>query len=230
MPQQLLDGAVCVARCQIPLVQHLAPPGKTWFVPHGVDVDYFTPRPPRSDQPTVLCVGDYCRDFETLRKSADLIVRAVPTASVRLVAPRSHLPPRLNLGPVELVTGLSDEQLLEEYRRAWVVLLPLTDSTANNALLESMACGTAIVASDIGGVRDYIAADCGALCRPGDVQGHGAATIDLLLDRVKREAAGRAARAHAEICRWPVVREQMRRILEYNDSLGLSDRTTQVSY
>ena len=42
-PRNLLHGAVCVARCQIPLVQALAPPGKTLFVPHGVDVDYFTP-------------------------------------------------------------------------------------------------------------------------------------------------------------------------------------------
>ena len=49
---KLLDGAVCVARCQIPLVQSLAPPRKTLFVPHGVDTDYFYTRfaPCRSAQ------------------------------------------------------------------------------------------------------------------------------------------------------------------------------------
>jgi glycosyltransferase involved in cell wall biosynthesis len=214
----LLDGAVCVARCQIPLVQYIAPPGKTWFVPHGVDADYFSPRGPRSDRPIVLCVGYYCRDFDTLRKAADLITRVLPTALVRLIAPRSLLPSGLNLGRVELVTGLSDEQLVGEYRRAWVVLLPLTDATANNALLESMACGTPVVVSDIGGTRDYAVADCGALCTPGDAQAHGAATIELLVDTVRREAAGRASRARAEIYAWPKVQAQIKLMLDADNT------------
>jgi len=140
----------------------------------------------------------------------------VPNALVRLVAPRFLLPPGLNLGRVELVTGLSDEQLLEEYRRAWVVLLPLIDATANNSLLEGMACGTPVVVSDIGGIRDYAGPECGALCPPGDAQAHGAAVIELLLDSLRRKAAGRAARARAEMCAWPVVQKQIRRILETN--------------
>jgi glycosyltransferase involved in cell wall biosynthesis len=209
----LLDGAVCVAKCQIPLVQSIAPPGRTWFVPHGVDADYFTPGALRSERPSVLCVGYHYRDFETLRKSADLIAQVVPAALVRLIAPRALLPPEMNLGRVELVTGLSDEQLLAEYRRAWVVLLPLSDSTANNSLLESMACGTAVVVSDVGGVRDYAEPECGALCPSGDAQAHAAATIDLLLDSSRREAAGKAARARASICAWPTVREEIRQVV-----------------
>jgi glycosyltransferase involved in cell wall biosynthesis len=210
----LLDGAVCVARSQMPLVRPIAREGHTWFVPHGVDADYFGPRAPRSDQPVVLCVGWYCRDFETLRKSADLICQAVPSASVRLVAPSSLLPPGLNLGRVELLAGVSDEELLNEYRRAWVVLLPLTDSTANNALLEAIACGTPVVISDVGGVRDYVGPDCGALCPAGDERAHAARTIDLIFDPIGREAAGRAARTRAESSAWPIVREQIRSIVD----------------
>ena len=216
VPSARVDGAVCVAKCQIPLLHSVAPPGKTWFVPHGVDADYFTPRGPRSDHPSVLCVGYHQRDFDTLRKSAEIIVQTVPGASVRLIAPRSLLPPELNLGRVELFTDLSDEQLLEEYRRAWVVLLPLTDSTANNSLLEGMACGTPVVVSDIGGVRDYAGPECGALCSPGDAQAHAAATIELLRNSMRREAAGCAARARAELFAWPKIREKIRLILKNN--------------
>ena len=213
-PRLRVDGAICVARCQIPLVRAIAPPEKTWFVPHGVDTDYFSPSAPRASRPTVLCVGVHQRDFDTLRETADIVIKAVPTASVRLIAPQALLPAGLKLGAVELITDISDEQLLEEYRRAWVVLLPLKDSTANNAMLESMACGTPIVASDIGGVTDYAGPECGALCPRRDAGAHGAAVIDLLTDARRREAAGRAARARAERYSWPRVREQIRVILE----------------
>ena len=210
----LLDGAVCLARCQMPLVRSIAREGHAWFVPHGVDVDYFGPGAPRSDQPVVLCVGSHYRDFDTLRKSADLIYQTVPGVSVRLVASPSLLPQGLNLGRVELLAGLSDEELLREYRRAWVVLLPLTDSTANNSLLEAIASGAPVVVSDVGGVRDYVGPDCGALCPVGDERTHAARTIDLIFDAKGREAAGRAARARAENYAWPIVREQIRSVVD----------------
>ena len=213
----LLDGAICLARCQIPVVQTMAPPGKTWFVPHGVDTEYFAPKASRSERPSVLCVGVHCRDFETLRKAADLITCSVKDASVRLVAPLDALPPGLNLGRVELVSDLDDSQLRDEYRSAWVVLLPLTDSTANNSLLEGMACGTAVVASDVGGIRDYADQECGALCPVGDADAHAAAVINLLRDSSRREAAGVAARLRAEVCAWPNVRERIRAFIETGD-------------
>lgn len=208
-----IDGAICVAKCQIPLVQSVAPPGKTWFVPHGVDTDFFTPGGQRAARPTVLCVGYHQRDFDTLRKSADLIMEAVPSAVIRLVAPPSLLPPSLDLGKIELVAGLSDEQLREEYRQAWVLLLPLLDTTANNSLLEGMACGTPIVVTDTGGIRDYVGPATAGLCPISDAKAHASATIDLLRDPARRDVAARSARAQAENFAWPKIRAQLRRIM-----------------
>lgn len=212
-PSLHIDGAICVAKCQIPLVQAVAPPGKTWFVPHGVDADFFTPSGQRAARPTVLCVGYHQRDFDTLGKAADIILKAVPSAVIRLVAPPSLLPTALDLGRIELVSGLSDEQLREEYRQAWVLLLPLLDTTANNSLLEGLACGTPIVVSDTGGIRDYVGPGTAALCPAGDAKAHASAAIDLLHDPTRRDAAARAARAQANNFAWPKIREQLRRIM-----------------
>jgi glycosyltransferase involved in cell wall biosynthesis len=209
----LLDTAICVAKCQIPVVQRLAPAGKTSFVPHGIDTDYFSPGQFRSTFPVVLCVGSHQRDLKTLVKSADVIKRSAPATSVRLIAPRSTIPADIDLGQVVPVFGISDEQLVAEYRRAWVVLLPLSDATANNSLLEGMACGTPVVATNVGGVADYMTADCGALCPPSDAQAHGRAILEMLNNDSRRGAAGCAARARAELFSWPEVQKQMRAIL-----------------
>jgi glycosyltransferase involved in cell wall biosynthesis len=52
--------------------------------------------------------------------------------------------------------GIDDDTLAELYRNADVLLLPLTDSTANNALLEGMASGLPLVATDLPAVRAYL--------------------------------------------------------------------------
>jgi glycosyltransferase involved in cell wall biosynthesis len=212
-PSVRIDGAICVARCQLPVVDSIVPPGKAWFVPHGVDTGFFTPQAPRSAAPRVLSVGYNFRDFDTLRRSAEIILRAMPEASVRLIAPRALMRPGLDLGPIELISGVSDERLLDEYRQAWVVLLPLIGSTANNSLLEAMASGTPIVTTDIGGVPDYLDSECGALCPPGDAQAHANAALDLLRDPTRRDKAGHAARLRSEDYAWPKVREQIGRLL-----------------
>jgi glycosyltransferase involved in cell wall biosynthesis len=35
------------------------------------------------------------------------------------------------------------------------VLLPMIDSGANTAVVEALACGTPLVTTDVGGIRDY---------------------------------------------------------------------------
>lgn len=70
-------------------------------------------------------------------------------------------------------------------------------------VLEAMACGCPVVASDVGGLREIVAdGDTGHLYRLGDVQGAVAAALRLLDDPKHREeivsaAMGYVHRAHA---------------------------------
>lgn len=208
-----LDGAICVSRCQLEHVRHLAPLGRAWFVPLGVDTDHFVPAATRSPRPTVLCVGVHCRDFATLRASAAEIRSVVPEAVVRLIAPRKYVSPGADTEGIEVLNDVSDADLQSAYQEAWAVLLPLTDSTANCALLEAMASGKPIVATDVGGVPDYVDTSCAVLCPPGDAHAHALGTLDILKDPATRERMGAAARRRAVEFDWAGIREEVRRIL-----------------
>jgi glycosyltransferase involved in cell wall biosynthesis len=210
-----LDGAICVSRSLLPLVSPHFPPGRTWYVPHGIDTSYFAPGAAAAGgAPVFLCVGSHCRDLDTLRRAADVIHQMLPEAVVRLIATRSQLPADLRLGRVEHLEGLSDLELLQQYQQASVVLLPLAAATANNSLLEAMACGKAIVVTDTGGVRDYVDGASCVSCPPGDAHAHAVAAVQLFHDAARRASLGAAARARAEEVTWPIVRTQVRAIMD----------------
>src|SRR6185503_16589016 len=104
----------------------------------------------------------------------------------------------------------SDDLLRELYRRSRALLLPLELSTANNAVLEAMACGTGVITTRSGGVREYVDDACGALLEPGDVDATVEEVRALARDDYRVARIGKAARAHA-VARyaWPVVGAQM---------------------
>jgi glycosyltransferase involved in cell wall biosynthesis len=93
--------------------------------------------------------------------------------------------------------GLSDEELRDLYRRSTLLLLPMLDATANNAILEAQACGTPIVSTDIGGVASYVDSSFADLLPVGDVEGLVDAVVTLVESRDELERRGRAARDHA---------------------------------
>ncbi|MFN3373480.1 MAG: glycosyltransferase, partial [Chloroflexus sp.] len=89
-----------------------------------------------------------------------------------------------------------------------VALAPIRDTLINRArgmakLVELLAAGLPIVASDVGTARDYLAPDAGILTSPGDAQMLAAATLELLADETARARLRTAARAAAHRLAWP---------------------------
>ena len=108
---------------------------------------------------------------------------------------------------VHIHRGIDDGSLAELYRSADVLLLPLTDSTANNALLEGMASGLPVVATDLPAVRAYLP-EGGVLVPDNSTEGFVSALQSLRQDISARRAMGQNSRARAEELAWPrVVRE-----------------------
>ena len=67
------------------------------------------------------------------------------------------------------------------------------------SVLEAMAAGRAVVATDVGGTQDVVVpGETGLLVPPGDPAALAVAVIELLSDRERRQAFGRSGRRRVE--------------------------------
>ena len=172
------------------------------------------PMHPRPAQESVvaLCAGHHLRDYTTLLAAAWILkLNQVP---VRFVIVDAHfdLPHFDTLDTVEIRRGIPDQELLTLYQTADMLVLPLSDCTANNSLLEGMACGLPVVASDVGSIRDYLDPSAGMLVPPADPNALANAVGTLAASQTLRSTMGKAALQHVQRFSWPVVAQEIRDI------------------
>lgn len=74
-----------------------------------------------------------------------------------------------------------------------VFVMPSFTEGTPNSIVEAMACGKPIVASDVGGIPDMIGEDAGILVRPGDAGALADAMLRLARDPGLRKHMGSAA-------------------------------------
>jgi glycosyltransferase involved in cell wall biosynthesis len=103
---------------------------------------------------------------------------------------------------VEAYSGVSDATLAQLYRSADILFLSLVHSTANNTLLEGIASGLPVVATDLEAVRAYLPNGEGILVVENQVDAFVDALRRLQQDVELRHDMGRRARARAEELAW----------------------------
>lgn len=154
------DGISVVARKQLDyFVRRGYPAHRLFLTRHGVDVDYFHPLSgrgtPKSEIPIqALLVGSTERDHEFAAE----VMRTLPSGLVELsvaTTPYPH-PAYRDVFGVRLLPHLDDDAMRLAYQWADILFMPLLDATANNAILESMACGTPVVTNRTSGTADYV--------------------------------------------------------------------------
>lgn len=136
-------------------------------VPPGVDPS-FSPAPdgsPRSPTPLAVAVGrltpvkDFCRTVRVMAK----VRESVPDLELVIVG-EGYLRDEI-LAEVHAVGGgrwvhmpgrISDGELLDLYRRAWIAVSCSTREGWGMTLTEAAACGTPAVATDIAGHADAV--------------------------------------------------------------------------
>jgi glycosyltransferase involved in cell wall biosynthesis len=211
-----LSAVICVGRNQRDFFAAKLDPEKVFFVPLGVDTEYHTPPDSFAARNPDLClfVGATYRDFPTFRGVIDLVAYRRPqTQFVAVTAPRAHelvgSHPNLTLR-----SGIPEGELRDLYHSAALMVMPLQDATANNAILESMACGLPLVTSDVGGIRDYVSPECAVLVPPNDSRGMAEAVLNLLDDVPERHRIAEKSREQALKFSWPKVVAQLQSVYE----------------
>ncbi|MEM9905385.1 MAG: glycosyltransferase [Cyanobacteria bacterium P01_D01_bin.44] len=180
-------------------------PGRVHLILHGVDTEFFCPgpSPSQTDAPRFVFSGTWLRDLETLAQVIETTLARDPGVQFDLIVPVSkrQKPEFYRIAHYEQVHwcgGLSDSQLRDVYRRAKALVLPLLDCTANNALLEGIACGLPVISNQVGGMPDYTRDSFSTLLPPKDVDGFVEAILTLAESPEAQANQGQAARQFAE--------------------------------
>jgi len=210
-----LDALVIIAPNQEDLFKNLVAPEKVHLIPHGVDTGFFHPSDgPMKKQKHCLFVGSHLRDVRMLREVIKALNKTEPEFFFTAVTFEANFKFFEGLAHVRAYSSISEVQLVDLYRTSDILLLPLIDGTANNTILEAMACGLPVITTDVGGIAMYLPKEAGLLLPAGDAQLMAQETRELMHDPARLAALSKAARQTAESFDWAVVAEKMRRVYQ----------------
>ena len=184
-------------------------PSRVSVVPPGVDARFHTGTG-KSTAPLVLAVGRLV-PVKRLELLVDAVARArrvVPSLRFQIIGEgyeRARLEAKIKAvggtSWIDLTGYVSDDDLADAYRRAWVIASTSLREGWNMTITEAGACGTPAVVSDIAGHRDALTHGVsGLLVDPGDE--FVEALVQVLTDTTLRESLARGAMARARNLTW----------------------------
>ena len=193
--------SICDALARLPRVAA----ERVFFIPNGVDTDYFVPAPEETREPIVLCVARWVpvKNHRLLLEAFARVRGVMPGAKLHLVGEgecEGELRRLAASGPPESVVFLpAGTDVRPHYQGAQVFVLSSDHEGTPNAVLEAMACGLPVAATRAGGVAEAVAhGESGFLCDTGDAGALANGMLRLLTEPDTRRAFGRAGRARAE--------------------------------
>ncbi len=174
-----------------------ASPEKISTAHNGVDTQVFWPVSSPPDDPIISYVGriDPLKDLVTLIKAMPRVARTIPRVQLQITGPV----PDTNKGYYEELVSLVRELDLEyrvqmlgstsdpvsSYCAGQIAVLSSISEGFPYGALEPMACGRAIVATNVGGVPEVVG-DAGLLVHARDPDALARALIRLLSDEGER--------------------------------------------
>jgi len=226
-----LDGKIAVSKPAMEFVnKHL--PGDYTIIPNGVDLAHFSPDVPPIDE---FCDGKLNILFTgrlEKRKGANYLLKAyqrvkeeIPDSRLIIVGPGTRLRnkyekhvKRHGLKDVVFIGYASYDDLPRYYKTADIFCAPATGRESFGiVLLEAMAIGKPIVASNIEGYASLLTHGAeGLLVPPKDKEALAQALISLMTDESLRQQMGATGILKAKEYDWKYLTQ---RILDYYISI-----------
>lgn len=185
-----------------------ADPKKFKIIYNGIDPEVFKPGTKPShlkDIPTVVAVARVfeLKDILTMIRSCAVVKKTIPEVQF-LVYGDDQAVPDYTKECLELIKELD---LLENFKfmgprsdpqniflEGDISILTSISEGFPYTVIESLGCGTPVVSTEVGGVKEALDDSCGFTCKPKDAEGIGKAVIKLLLDEDLRKTMGENAR------------------------------------
>ncbi len=171
------------------------PEDRLRVIPFGVSVPEPVPRV-ASDIPQVTFVGS-SMDRKGGWRLLDVYRRRLRGRCQLNLVTFDRVPPEPG---VEVINDLrpGDDRLHRLLAGTDVFAFPTEVDKSSYAVLEAMAAGVPVVATDMAALPELVGDDAGLLVAPGDDQALGDALVDLLDDDARRHRMGVAARRRVE--------------------------------
>jgi phosphatidylinositol alpha-mannosyltransferase len=235
-----LDGKIAVSRAAMEFVSRYFP-GDYVVIPNGIDLERFNDKALpiekyRDDKLNILFVGrlEKRKGFKYLLGAYERVNKEFPQCRLIVVSPASSLSKKYeniaakrNLKDVVFAGHVSFEDLPRYYCTADIFCSPATGwESFGMVLMEAMATGRPIVATDIPGYAGLISHGVeGLLVKPQDEKALASALTSLLHDKSMRERMGEKGKLKSKDYSWEVV---ARKVMEYYQML-LQSRTGGVN-
>ena len=179
------------------------------LTPGGVNLGEFVPAPRRVSTPTLLfsgAMGEPRKGVGLLLEALPLVARHVRDVRLWLSGP-GDAAAMLDAASEEarartevLALGDAGDQPAR-YGQAWATVLPSTNDSFGMALLESLACGTPIVASSHAAPSELVGEGTGAVCAPDSAASIAEACV-AAIELARQATTVDRCRASAEPYDW----------------------------
>ncbi|MCC6790803.1 MAG: glycosyltransferase family 4 protein [Thermomicrobiales bacterium] len=244
-----VDAMIAVSSALSERMCQLATPKQVKIIPNGVNLDVFTPIDRNharrqlglpEEIPIILFVGSLLpvKGVQHLIGAFHRVRERVPDAMLVLVGEgslRSELEAtaeRLGVDQAVRFAGRQARELIPTWMAAADLLtLPSENEGMPLVVLEAMASGLPVVASDVGGIGEAMGFPRpGILTPPGDEAILASAIVELLLDPVLRRRMGMHGRNRSRSLTWSANAESTvqlyRDVLNRSGQLPLQRQTT----
>ena len=214
-------------------------------IPNGVDLKVFQPRSKTTsrqqlgisqDAKVILFAANGIRanpfkDFATLRSGLEILGRTSPFPILALAV--GDQPHRETIGSVELRFAAFEKDpavMASYYNSCDVYVHAARVDTFPNSVLEAMACGVPVVASNVGGIPEQVIAledeadnATGILVPAGNAEAISSAILQLLGDDYLRQQLGNNAAVVAKQ-QFSLVQQTSRYVSLYEKILGVASQ------